>query len=475
MEELTPAAESAPIQVIHVDDAPDFARMVATKLEAESDRLRVEWTTKPASVADRVAEDPIDCVVSGYAMGDTTGLDVLESVRAIDPEMPFLLLTDTGSEAVASEAITAGISDYVTKRAVESHYELLARKITTHVAGRRANAAADRAIRRLRELTANTHDVLFIFAADWSELLYINEQYESLFGQSVATLRADPTSFLEPVHPEDVDKVRTTMERAAEGATQHVEYRLGEDRWVESHAEPITDEEGQVVRIAGFTHEITDRKQQMLALQAKNERLERSASIISHDLRNPLSVAKGYLGMARDEADSDHLATVESALDRMGVLIDEILTLAREGQDVTDTDPVGLAAAARASWTNIDQQEGTLVTETTATIQADELRLGQVFENLFRNALEHGGEDVTITVDTLENGFYIENDGEPIPEDKRDEVFETGFTTAQRGTGFGLAIIKRIVDAHGWEIRLGDDPETVRFEITGVEFVDDAH
>ncbi|PSQ55429.1 hybrid sensor histidine kinase/response regulator, partial [Halobacteriales archaeon SW_8_68_21] len=85
------------------------------------------------------------------------------------------------------------------------------------------------------------------------------------------------------------------------------------------------------------------------------------------------------------------------------------------------------------------------------------------------NAIEHNKQDVTITVDELADGFYIEDDGTGIPEDKRNDVFNTGYTTAEEGTGFGLSIVSEIVEAHGWDVRITDGSEGgVRFEITNV-------
>jgi PAS domain S-box-containing protein len=474
MTDLSSSTQTEEIHILHVDDEPDFARMVTDNLTAENDRFTVEWTTDPDEVAAIVADGGVDCVISDYMMPEMTGLEVLEEARAVDPDIPFILFTDTGSESIASEAISAGVSDYVIKQRIKEQYTLLANKITTHVDRRRAEAVAARTEQQLHELAENTHDVLFIFSADWSELEYINSRYEVMFDQSVATLREDPTAFLQTVHPDDVDDLTQAMERSSEGHTQEVEYRIqaGDDdwKWVESHAEPIV-EDGTVVRVAGFTHDMTERKQRELELRAKNERLERFASIVSHDLRNPLSVADGYLEMARNEADSDHLETVASALDRMETLISEILVLAREGQEVTETESVVLDNIVQSSWSNINQQTATLQADTNVYIEADKIRLGQVFENLFRNAIEHGGEDVTITVGVLDDeaGFYVENDGEPIPDGKKNQIFETGFTTNKQGTGFGLAIIKRIVEAHGWKIRATDGTDGgARFEITGV-------
>lgn len=465
------------IRILHVDDEPDFAHMVVQNLTDEDDRFRGQWTTKPSEVPKIVSNRDIDIVLSDYSMGEMTGLELLSAVRDVDPEIPFILYTDTGSEAIASKAISAGISDYVVKDTVKEQYQLLAAKITTHVGRRRAEETVSRTQQQLRELTQNTNDVLFLFSSDWTTLEYVNSQHEELFDQPVEVLYEDPTSFLQAVHPDDVDGLKRGMRKVSDGHPQQMEYRVQAEttKWLESHAEPVVDETGTVVRVAGFTREITERKQREIDLIETNERLERFASIVSHDLRNPLSVADGYLEMEREQSDSENLETVARALDRMGELIDEMLMLAREGQEVTEASPVFVETVARSSWNNINQKNATLEINTNIQIQADRIRLGQVFENLLRNAIEHGGESVTIAIGRLdsETGYYIENDGDPIPDDKKEQIFETGYTTNTQGTGFGLAIIKRIVNAHGWSIRATDaQGEGARFEITGVELVD---
>lgn len=114
--------------------------------------------------------------------------------------------------------------------------------------------------------------------------------------------------------------------------------------------------------------------------------------------------------------------------------------------------------------------EATIVTDTDQRIRADRSRLSQLLENLMRNAVEHGGSDVTVTVGELDGGFYVEDDGVGIPEAERETVFEMGYSTSDEGTGFGLAIVKRITEAHGWDIRVTDGANGgTRFEITGVE------
>jgi len=235
--------------------------------------------------------------------------------------------------------------------------------------------------------------------------------------------------------------------------------------------------------------DITERKQREQLRQQKNERLEKFAEIVSHDLRNPLSVASVRLELARQDPDGEHLDKIEGSLDRMETIIDDTLTLARQGQTVAKPKPVDLAALAERSWEGVETDGEVLVTEDTVWIEADSERLTQVFENLFRNSVEHGytsnqpGADdaiehgstsrtVTVRVGTLPDGFFVEDDGSGIDPDIRDKLFNPGVTTDPDGTGFGLVIISDIIDAHGWEITATESAAGgARFEITGVEFV----
>ena len=164
---------------------------------------------------------------------------------------------------------------------------------------------------------------------------------------------------------------------------------------------------------------------------------------------------------------------VERSLSRMETLVDDLLTLAREGDVVDDPAPVDLVALARDAWKTTDSRNGTLRTAVDELeILADEERLRQLLENLFRNAVEHGGGDVTVTVGPLAKGagFRVADDGPGIPEDERDRVFEAGYTTASDGTGFGLNIVAETAEAHGWDVRVTESEEGgARFEVTGVE------
>jgi len=220
----------------------------------------------------------------------------------------------------------------------------------------------------------------------------------------------------------------------------------------------------------GTLRDITERKERARKLERQNARLHEFVSVVSHDLRNPLNVALGHTELARRECDSEHLDTVGDAVDRCQALVEDLLALARSGKAIGTTEPVTLPELARECWQTTPSADATLAVETDQTISTDRSRLQQMFENLFRNAVNHGGGEVTVTVGEIADGFYVADGGAGIPDEERDDIFETGYSTADDGTGFGLAIVKEIVEAHGWEIRVTDS-ETggARFEITGVE------
>ena len=254
------------------------------------------------------------------------------------------------------------------------------------------------------------------------------------------------------------------------------------------------------------------RREQTLAEQ--NERLEAFASVVSHDLRNPLNVVSGSLELARAEADSEHLDRAARAADRMDDLIDQVLTLAREGDDISETREVRLGSVVEHAWSAVDSSAADLrLVGELGRVEADPDRLQEAFENLFRNSVEHGSTGnraapddsiehgstssrsqthgdgvehdptggqapsddaerddggVTVRVGRAADGFYVEDDGPGIPPDRRDSIFERGYS-ANDGTGLGLSIVRSIVEAHGWSIRAGAAADGgARFDVTDV-------
>ncbi|WP_336000149.1 sensor histidine kinase [Halorientalis halophila] len=209
------------------------------------------------------------------------------------------------------------------------------------------------------------------------------------------------------------------------------------------------------------------------------------ASVVSHDLRNPLDVAKARLRAGRESGEREHFDHVEQAHGRMERIIQDVLTLARGADVVEPAESVGLTDVAESAWDTVETDDATLdVERPLPTAIADADRVSRLFENLFRNAVEHGSSahqpaglddrrDVTVVVGQLAgdaSGFFVADDGPGISEAERERVFEPGFSSDEHGTGLGLAIVARIVALHGWSITVTESASGgARFEIGDVE------
>lgn len=218
----------------------------------------------------------------------------------------------------------------------------------------------------------------------------------------------------------------------------------------------------------------TDLEEREDELQRQNERLEKFASVVSHDLQNPLSIISGYLELAREHPTEAHFDEIEQAADRMQLLIEDLLALARTGDRVRNVESVDLGTVAEEAWSNVPSASVSLHVDAGAgSIEADPSRLRQLLENLFRNSIEHGGDVRQITVHRERNGFAVTDDGSGIPERERSNVFEFGYSNSTAGSGLGLAIVREIVEGHGWTIEIGESaPGGARFEITTAGSVD---
>ncbi|MFT4946994.1 MAG: PAS domain S-box-containing protein, partial [Natronomonas sp.] len=346
---------------------------------------------------------------------------------------------------------------------------------------------------RLDAVLDNTTTPMFMKDDD-GHYIFVNRGYRELFELQNEPI-AGQTDY--DLHPSEMaakfqEDDKTVIERGEPLETEEKIIADGEHRWVLVTKAPIYDtgersDPETPVAVFGVASDITELRRRERHLQRERDRLDEFASIISHDLRNPLNVAVGRLELLEEDCESPHLEPAERALSRMNTLIEDLLTLAREGDEVGDTEPVDLAHLTETCWRNVDTADATVVTDLERTVYADRSRLQQLFENLFRNAVEHGstspqssstpedvehaGGDVTVTVGELNDGFYVEDDGQGIPANERETVFDAGYSTAEDGTGFGLSIVNQVAKAHGWDVTVtGGSEGGARFEITGVEF-----
>ena len=741
------------IDVLHVDDDPEFAELVATFLDRESDRIAVE-TAIGADAALDALDGGVDCVVADYDMPGTNGIELLETVRSTHPDLPYILYTGKGSEEIASEAISAGVTDYLQKGGGTGQYAVLANRITNAVDARRSERLLERRTRRLERLISNLPGMVYRCrnAPGWPMETVEGEVGELTGYDAEALERGEVNWGSEILHPDDRDEMWTRVQESLrENGRFEVRYRIltreGETRWMWERGRGV-HEDGELVALEGFITDVTERERHETRLQEsaarlealfeqspdminvhdadgtisepnarlcektgydreelvgmkvweldrstdresaaaiwermepgdshrlegeyeradgstfpveihlrriaaadeptfavisrdiserkaqqrelerireeyeelidgmndtvwvigpdaeflavndaaverlgydreellgmrphdidagtdpeeitalieempedgvqvfetvhetsdgeripveissslisyrgetailsvgrditerkeRERRLERFASIVSHDLRNPLNVAQGRVELAAEECASEHLERAAEAHERMDGLIDSLLGLAREGELATAPEPVALESVVERAWATVATDDATLRATVDGTVAADRSRLTQLLENLFRNAVEHSSTDnrkpqasgdavehsstgneghgrsgnraspgdaaepdgsgVTVTVGELPDGFYVADDGPGIPERERGAVFETGYTTGD-GTGFGLAIVEQVAEAHGWTVDVTEsEGGGARFEFTGVD------
>jgi len=255
----------------------------------------------------------------------------------------------------------------------------------------------------------------------------------------------------------------TVLETAEPIVERTDEYTDGDGNafYQEVSLAPWYDEAGELRGVVGMRQEVTDEIKQQQELQRKNRRLDQFVDYITHDLQNPLQVAHGYLELAR-QGEDDAMAEVEQALSRMDDLIDDVEQLARgERKQTTKVGTANFVDLVEEVWAVIDSDAATLTVdappETVINAEIGELR--PMIENLLKNALDHGPPDVTVTVGVTNDGFYVEDDGDGIPPERRDEVFEKGYTTAANGAGTGLAIVADVAESHDWTLTVSESSD----------------
>lgn len=319
---------------------------------------------------------------------------------------------------------------------------------------------------------------------------YVNRAFEELSGYSAAeAIGRTPAILKSGEHDEEFyEELWETILSGEIWQGEVINKRKDGTQYILAQTiAPIT-ENGDIAGFVAINRDITQLKQYRSELENQNERLSEYGQTVAHDLRNPLNVLQSelealYSHVAETDLDESEVETLTSRFDnlteiieQMEQLIEDLLTMAEQGQFVIEAERVSLESASRRAWEQtaggggatweVDQPDADLSVDETE-IRADPERLTQLLANLFRNALEHGGEDVSVHVGPLDfdDGFYVEDDGPGIPADKREDVFERGMTTSDDGTGFGLAIVAQIADAHGWRVSVTEGSmEGARFE-----------
>ncbi|MFB6228862.1 MAG: histidine kinase N-terminal 7TM domain-containing protein [Halobacteriales archaeon] len=318
-----------------------------------------------------------------------------------------------------------------------------------------------------RRTAVSEMDAAMISLDDENRVVDANRRARELFGSDPGYVGTPADAFFSAVP----DEPRSRLVSATEANFEFAATLAGERRHFSAAISPVSErgEWGRTVLL----HEITARKQNERHLQRQNDRLEEFASIVSHDLRNPLNVAIGNVQLAKETGDVDRLDDVSDAHERMEAMIENLLTMARADTVVDDTEEIELKRLVTESWGTTRTDDATLeMALDGAVVTGDPDLLRNVFENLFRNAVEHNDDPVAVTVGLLPDagGFYVADDGSGIPTEDRERVLDHGYSTGEGGTGLGLSIVDELAKAHGWSVTVtGSNAGGARFEFTGVE------
>jgi len=337
--------------------------------------------------------------------------------------------------------------------------------------------------RILDQISGNIDDVVWITTPEEDELEFVSDACEQIWGRSAESLYENPGSFVEAIHDEDRERVLDALEaQEADPDSYDETFRVvrpdGGIRWVRDTASGVYDEDGDLVRIVGVARDITDQKEYQRKLEQSNEKLERFAYVASHDLQEPLRTVSSHLDLLEleygDDLDGEAAEYIDMAVtasERMQSMINGLLDYSRVTTRGEEFEPVDSGTVVQEVLADlqllVEEHGGTVEVGELPTVEADPNQLGQLFQNLLTNALEHGGPEPSVRIEASSTSerhrFAIIDDGPGVEtRDGQDifQLFESGARDYESGEvhGIGLAVCENIVDRHGGEIWVESQP-----------------
>jgi PAS domain S-box-containing protein len=340
---------------------------------------------------------------------------------------------------------------------------------------RRAENTLDYTERLFRQMAESMRDVFWIAAPDFSSFVYVSPAYESCWGRPCKELLQDPKSWWKVVYPPDLPVLVQKFEALVEARDLNFshEFRIVKDdqlRWLWIRTFPVFDVDGNLIRICGITHDISERKE-------AERRVTEFNSMVSHELRTPLTSIRAALGLIEggqtkglgETLDLVHIARVEC--ERMGRLINDLLDIKKIESErlelkIEQLAPLDIVDAVLSAHRGYATESGITLRADVSTNErftGDRDRIIQVMTNLVSNAIKFSppGKEVLLSVHIIDGGklrFSVADEGPGIPEPARNKLFvafqqiDSSDSRDKGGTGLGLAISKAIIERHGGTI-----------------------
>lgn len=251
-------------------------------LERELDKIDASLTLLAVSNRNDFLRALMDfepqIIVSDFALPGFDGISALGLRNEICPEVPFILTSGILDEEIGMEALKHGVTDYVQK-GPKSRIHFAVERALSEAGARADRAMAESNLKRselmFRQLAENLGAAIWIASHDLSKLFYVNRAYERIWGQSADTLYRKPLAFLDPIHPDDKEKVRHVLSKScADNIDEHVRIVRpdGDVTWVWIRTFPISSSGHQINRICGLAQDITEWKRAQIEAKALQEK-----------------------------------------------------------------------------------------------------------------------------------------------------------------------------------------------------------
>jgi len=368
---------------------------------------------------------------------------------------------------------------------------------------------------RFRQLAENVREVFWVMTSDRSQLIYVSPAYEQIWGRTCESLYNNPRSWLEAIHPLDLDSVMAAFQRQAEDGLNW-EYRIlrpdGEVRWIHDRAFGVHNQQGLLYRFVGIAEDITERKlaeievcNALIKERELNDLKSRFVSMTSHEFRTPLTTIQSsaelleHYYQSNDERHLRHLKRIQTAVAHMTQMLNDILIIgeAEAGKLDFKPTPLDLIEFCRCLVEELqlsiknkkmlvfnyqddcirrpqNQEQWQMQELAPSPLPLlDEKLLRQILSNLLGNALKYSPIDGIVQFDLirLDNTaiFKIKDNGIGIPLEDQSRLFEPFHRAANvgsiQGTGLGLAIVKQCVDLHRGEITVDSVAGSTTFTV----------